>query len=541
MPRTLMPTPDEPRPDFRALPAGVHLDLEDLALRDFLRGEYVSIAPLRGSPCPPPERYEEPARVSPANAPSTVDAPSRTEQPDESPRRSGDNLSDVHVASHRAFGLAPLPRRRPGASDQSVFRVDPPGAVQLGRHRTGPFHWFRPIGRRPSDARPRALVAVLAVAVSVLAGGCGSGASSDRGSAGSVAAAGDVRRLAGVCPDPVVIQTSWFPESTHGGLYELVGPGYAIDNRRQLIRGPLVTADGVNTGVRVEIRPGGPARGGQQAPQLMYQDRSIMLGQTATEEQIGYSDRQPTLRVFAAMDADPVVYIWDKAVHPDWNTISDIGQTDAKVLSFRSPNADYLVGSGILRARQMDYSYDGSPARFVADRGQDAIGGFSTNEPWIYEHGLPAPLRRKVGYAYVSASNYPDYRNLLAIRTGDRDRFGPCLTRLVPILQRAQVAFMQHPDSALALIVRLVKAYHATYDYTLDQARWGVQVMRGDGLVSNGSNRMLGDFDPDRLQRMLDILVPIYTSQHRPVRQPLSPADLGTNAYLDPAIGLPTN
>jgi hypothetical protein len=344
-----------------------------------------------------------------------------------------------------------------------------------------------------------------------------------------------------VCPDPVVIQTSWFPESTHGGLYELVGPAYTIDTQHQLIRGPLVTPDGQPTGVRVEIRPGGPARGGQQPPQLMYQDQSITLGQTATEEQIGYWDHQPTLGVFASMDADPVVYIWDPKVHPDWNTLANIGQTNARVLSFHSPNADYLVGAGILRASQMDYSYDGSPARFIADRGQDAVGGFSTNEPWIYEHGLPAGLRRHVAYDYVSSANYPDYRNLLAIRPADRTRLTPCLARLVPILQHAQVAFMQHPDPALKLIVKLVAAYHATYAYSLEQARWGVQVMRDDGLVSNGSNRTLGDFDPARLTRMLKVLLPVYTTEHRPVLHPPGPTELATNEFLDPAVGLPAN
>jgi hypothetical protein len=300
----------------------------------------------------------------------------------------------------------PLPRRRPGASDISVFYVEPPGSPRtIWRRRSRPFHWFRPGRLYGPQTRATVLVAVLAVVLAALTGGCGSGASTDQRTAASVAAAGDARRLAGVCPDPVVIQTSWFPESTHGGLYELVGRGYTVDATHQLVRGPLVTPEGVDTGVRVEIRPGGPARGGQQTPQLMYQDRSITLAQTATEEQIGYSDRQPTLGVFAAFDADPMVYIWDPAVHPDWNTISDIGQTDTTVLSFRSPNADYLVGTGILRAGQMDYSYDGSPARFIADRGRDAVGGFSTNEPWIYQHGLPAGLRRHVEYAYVSASN----------------------------------------------------------------------------------------------------------------------------------------
>jgi hypothetical protein len=423
-------------------------------------------------------------------------------------------------------------RRSPGGWSRAGSR---PALSRLARS-TSASTWLR----RRAAVGPVALACALA-----LAAGCRGGATAGADGQQAAAPAADAGgangsgTLAGVCPDPVVIQTSWYPESTHGGLYQLVGPGYSVDKQKQLIRGPMVI-DGLDTGVDIEIRPGGPARGGQQAPQLMYQDRSITLGQTATEEQIGYSAGQPTLGVFAAMDDDPVVYIWDSEAHPTFNTLSDIGQTRTKVLSFRSPNADYLGGAGILRESQMDYSYDGSPSRFVASQGQDVVGGFSTNEVWIYEHGLPPNLRRKVSWAYVSASQYPNYRNLLAIRSADRERLAPCLKLLVPILQRGQVEFMQRPEPALKLVVQLVSDYHATYDYSPEHARWGVEVMRKDALVGNGSNKYLGDFDPARLQRMLDILVPIYVGQKRPVRQPFTPAELATNEFLDPSIGLPS-
>lgn len=75
MTRTVMPTPDDPRPDMRALLAGAQLDLEEQALRDFLRGEYVPTAPLEASSCPPPQRQEEPGPVVPSNEPAATDHP----------------------------------------------------------------------------------------------------------------------------------------------------------------------------------------------------------------------------------------------------------------------------------------------------------------------------------------------------------------------------------------------------------------------------------------------------------------------------------
>jgi hypothetical protein len=48
--------------------------------------------------------------------------------------------------------------------------------------------------------------------------------------------------LADVCPDPVIIQTDWFPESEHGGTYELVGDDYTVDVENQIVSGSLVAS-----------------------------------------------------------------------------------------------------------------------------------------------------------------------------------------------------------------------------------------------------------------------------------------------------------
>jgi hypothetical protein len=84
------------------------------------------------------------------------------------------------------------------------------------------------------------------------------------------------------------------------------------------------------------------------------------------------------------MDINPRVIMWDPGTHPDWNTMVDIGQTNDKVLvSKEDIFPDYLVGSGILCQSQLDPSYDGSPTKFLASKGEVAQGGFGTAEPYI--------------------------------------------------------------------------------------------------------------------------------------------------------------
>jgi hypothetical protein len=368
-----------------------------------------------------------------------------------------------------------------------------------------------------------------AAAVGLALTACGGDGEPQTAVASAVSA--DPHSLAGVCPDPIVAQTSWWPESTHGGLYQLLGSDAKIDTGKKTIRGPLV-ADGKATGVQLEIRPGGPARGQQSVAALMKADPTITLGQQATEEQVlGWAQGIPTVGVLAPFYVDPVVFIWDKKLHPEWTTLQDIGDTDTTVYTFRSANTDYLVGSGILRSSQVDYSYDGSPSLFMS-KPDSVVGGFSTNEPFIYRS-----MKRDVAYAYVADSGYPDYRNTLTVRQSDQEKLGPCLKRLVPILQRGMIDFVARPAATLTRIVDLNKQYGTSFPYPMEQADYGVDVMKSDGLVADPPRTGgFGSFDPGRLQKMLDILRPIYTTQRLTVPADLRGDAVATNQYLDPTI-----
>jgi hypothetical protein len=375
------------------------------------------------------------------------------------------------------------------------------------------------------------------VVAAVLLAGCGAGARDTQVPAPGVGS-GDPRSLAGVCPATVVIQSNWYPTADVAAVYALLGPGYQVDARRKRVSGPLL-AGGVDTGVRLEIRSGGPAIGFQQVPAQLYLDRSITLGFVITDEAIQYSASQPTTAVVAPLDGDPQILLWDPAVHPQWNTITDIGSTDTTVLAYNgAAYLEYLVGAGILRRRQVDGSYDGTPARFVAAGGRIAVQGYATNEPYLYEHEVAA-WHRPVRYQLVSETNYPQYANTLAIRSGDRDRLAPCLRRLVPMVQRAEVDFLARPDHVLDVIVSVVAAFHSSFAYSRGNADFAVRQLRDLGLAGNGDNRILGDFEDARLQRMIEILRPILASQHRGAKAGLAPADLATNEFLDPTIGRP--
>jgi hypothetical protein len=378
-------------------------------------------------------------------------------------------------------------------------------------------------------------VAVVAAA-SVLVG-CGSSVQTVAGPAGRPAGASDARNLKGVCPDRVVVQAGWLPQAELGFLFQMFGR-YTVDLVHKSVSGPLLAGD-VDTGVTLEVRSGGPAVGFQSVSALMYQDPKITLGTRPTDESVMLSASQPSVAVLAPLDGDPQILWWDPRAHPNFNTISDIGQSDTTVV-YHAGNTymDYLAGTGILRPGQVEGSYDGTPARFVESGGQVVMQGYATNEPYLLEHEI-ARWGRKVAYQLVQDTNYPNYANMLAVRSRDRAGLDGCLRRLVPVVQQAQVDFLTRPQPTLDRIVAIVAAYRAGFTYTGGLAADAAVTLRKLGLAGNGGDHTLGDTSTARLQRMLDILTPIAAGQHKPIRAGLTPADLATNDYLDPTIGLP--
>ena len=164
----------------------------------------------------------------------------------------------------------------------------------------------------------RRALAALAAALFLLLGACtGDGGEDNQPTA--AAGSSDPKDLRGVCPDPIVIQTSWDPSvESFGALYNLLGPNPKIDDKQKRVTAPL-TAQGKDTGVKLELRAGGPAIGFEKATTQLYADPKIHLAvPNATDEVIQLSKSQPTLAVLALVDIDPQLILWDPATHPEW-------------------------------------------------------------------------------------------------------------------------------------------------------------------------------------------------------------------------------
>jgi hypothetical protein len=224
--------------------------------------------------------------------------------------------------------------------------------------------------------------------------------------------------------------------------------------------------------------------------------------------------------------------------------VVDIGQTNTPVLA-SADNAfpEFMIGSGILRRQQVNPKnldpYDGDPKQFVESGGNIVQQGFATAEPWLYRNEIKDWLK-PVAFQLIHDTGYELYSQTLAIRAGDKDKLAPCLRKLVPLVQRSVVDFSQQPQRTNRLIVKLVKDYQSDiWSYSDDLADFSVRQQRRLGIVGNGPDQTIGNFDMGRVASVLEIVRPILAGRRQPLKADLRAEDLATNEFVDPRIGLP--
>lgn len=368
--------------------------------------------------------------------------------------------------------------------------------------------------------------AALAGSLSLVLAACGGSSSSPKPTGQGV--------LAGVCPATVVIQTDWYATPERAAAYQLVGPNGTVDAKKGAYVGPLG-----DTGVNVEVRLGGPFLGGQPVPAQMYQDTSITLGLVPTDEQIRAEAKLPLTGVFASLQTNPQVIMWDPATY-HINTWKDVAASGAPILySEGKPYMDYLVANGDVKKEQLDASYDGTPSRFVAEKGRVMQQGYVSNEPYRWEHDVKG-WQKPTGSLLVSQSGYEIYPHQWSVRTGELDKLRPCLQKLVPMLQQAQIDYAANPEPTNQALLHISQAIPDGPPMTAAANTDSVKVQLADKIIANGPGNTLGNFDTARIDRVIAAVTPILHSQGQQVPDGLAAKDLVTNEFIDPTKGLKT-
>ena len=375
--------------------------------------------------------------------------------------------------------------------------------------------------------KARGLLVLPIVAATALAA-CGG---DDGGSSG---ASGGEGSLSADCPATIVVQTDWFPEAEHGSLYQMMGSDYTVDIEKKIVSGSLIDTDGKDTGVDLEIRTGGPVIGYSPVSTTMATDTSITLGYISTDDAAFNYDTIKTLAVVAPLEINPQIMMWDPETYPDVKTIADLGKAGVTLNVFAGGSfLDVFVAEGVITKDQIDASYDGSPARFISEGGKVAQQGFASAEPYQYKNEF-MDWGKDVAYQLIHDAGFEIYAAPLAIRAEDKEALAPCLKKFVPIVQQAAIDYSKDGARANAIIIDAVAKYADFWVYGEGVAAFSQQTQKELGLIGNGPDKTLGNFDMDRANKVLQQMKDAGLD----VPAELKAEDIYTNEFIDSNIGL---
>ncbi|MDH4280066.1 MAG: hypothetical protein OEW83_18495 [Acidimicrobiia bacterium] len=365
-----------------------------------------------------------------------------------------------------------------------------------------------------------------AIVLAAMAGSCGN--SDDAAGIAS----GEVEQQLAQCPNPLVIQTDSLPEPEHGAVYNLIGEGGRFDSETGRFSGPSAA----DPALTIEIRAGGPFVDNRSPLDVMADDSDIFLGFVDTDEAVaGYVDH-PSTAVVAPLDINPEIIMWDPDTY-DIESWSDVKGTGA-VLNHAADASypEYLLATGMVIADQLDSGYDGSPDRFIAADGDILQQGSATRDPYLYENSF-TEWGHPVSYLLLHDAGLELYRGALTILDERLDQAARwCLSALVPMIQRSIVDFQQDPTAANNVILDAADTLDGSSPLGDEGAREAVIQMGTLGIVGNGGDTTVGNFDLDRVDEVILHLHDEMPTMAGPVG--LSADELVTNEFIDDDIGL---
>lgn len=349
----------------------------------------------------------------------------------------------------------------------------------------------------------------------------GGGGTSGGGSSGVLAAAG--------CPNPLLIQSTWYPEFEHAVDYALVGPNGKVNSSDGTYSGQV-------GGITVEVRAGGPFIGNEDPVGAMYLHSEIFMTESNTDDSYLDSGQHPTVSVMAPNQKSPIAFIWDpKNYH--FTSTKQVADSGATVLAEGKDAASALmIQTGTVKASQFDYSWDGSIGRFVESGGKDILFSYAEDEGYNFEHNKA--WGKPLDFLLASDGGYTSYENSLVVKPSTVTDHADCLKALIPMMQKAEIGFINNPTPMVNAILNAAGAMKSPTVQTADQATFVVQQFKKYGIWANGKDGVFGSFDTARVQSFIDSLSGVAKQENAKVKAGLKASQMVTNQFLDKNLHL---
>ena len=359
---------------------------------------------------------------------------------------------------------------------------------------------------------------------------------------GAFAKANYTTPLADVCPSPFIIQKDWLAQAEHGALYQMIGGAGKAEAGSY--SGPLGS-----TGIELQILEGGGGIGlgdGETAYSALYMGNSKAGVQPhlAYQELDGafiFSKRFPVVGVVTPLEVAPQGLFWDRGTYPegfksieDIKAFSETGKGMIYVSTVQRTFGLYLLQQGVKREAFVE-GYKGDGENFVTNNGTWLNQGFVTSEPYSFSTGNN--WGKPIDAVTVGELGYDNYTGMLSVASNRLEELAPCLTKLVPVIQQAIVDYATDGAEVLETIEKFNAEGHATSWWKTPKGKmdFAWTTMKERGIIGNGKNATIGDFDMERVAKMAEIVKPWLDERADPE---VTPEMVVTNRFIDPSIGL---
>lgn len=378
------------------------------------------------------------------------------------------------------------------------------------------------------NKRNTTIFSAIALGISIsLLGACGGSDTAATDTSAAVPAT-DVS-LADVCPATIVIQTDWFPESEHGGLYQLMGDDAVASKDTGAVVGSLMV-NGQPTGVNLEIRAGGPFL---ESPVVteMYQDNAITFGYVGTDVAITRYTDAPTLAVFNALNINPQVLLWDATKHPEAKTIADAAQTIKSFYVYGDPAwMRYFEAQGLIQK-----------IKLIQTTKATCCSLQKMLHTKVSQHLSRTNMRiLKVVQSRLATNSFMRQAGTHTHKTWPFEKivsksFALASKKIIPIFQQAQLDYIADPTRANAIILTTVATYDSWWTQSEGDVANGAASQKDMGIVGNGETPTFGDLEEARVNDFIAKATPILREQGLEIAD-IAAGDITDNTFLDPSI-----
>lgn len=352
-------------------------------------------------------------------------------------------------------------------------------------------------------------------------------------------------KLSGYCPDPLIVQTNWLAEADHAPLYELIGAGGTY--KQYSYEGPLGA-----TGIKLQILSGGPGNAFEPTAATLYSGNPVLrvtpqLTMDNIETAVQLSKKFPTVGVMNLQDHDPQVLIYDPSKWSDLGTMASLIGAAKKGAKFYVSGLTYtyvqfMIEKGVPESAFIG-GYSGNLDKFVTGGGMVINQGYADSEPYLLAHNTPAWGNKPIKEVFIYKLGLNDYPSTIQVRKDKLKSMSACLARFVPLLQKAEAAYVADPSIVNGVLAKYNPKYSASYwDTPAAESNWAIKTETADGIVANSDNGKgpVGGFDMPRLSTVVKELLPIYKKESPGSYMPaVTAAQVATNQFIDPSIKLP--